>query len=79
MGTRPGEKLHEELWSDSATVKPTSFPSVLRVAPSTPAANFEQELAALETVALTRNDARARAALMDKTIGYEQLWHEASA
>lgn len=79
VGTRPGEKLHEELWSDSATVNPTSFPSVLRVAPSTPAANFDQQLAALEAVALTRNDARARTALMDNTIAYEQLWHEASA
>jgi FlaA1/EpsC-like NDP-sugar epimerase len=79
VGTRPGEKLHEELWSDSATVQPTSFPSLLRVTPSMPAGDFEQELAALELVALSRNDTRARAALMDRPIGYEQVWREASA
>jgi FlaA1/EpsC-like NDP-sugar epimerase len=72
VGVRPGEKLHEQLWSDSATVKPTSFPSVLRVDPSPPPANFEQELAALETIALTRNDEWAYAKLIENPIGYEQ-------
>jgi FlaA1/EpsC-like NDP-sugar epimerase len=79
VGTRPGEKLHEQLWSDSATVQPTSFPSVLRVDPSPPPANFEQELAELDTIALTRNDARSRAALIEKLAGYEQILHKASA
>jgi FlaA1/EpsC-like NDP-sugar epimerase len=79
VGTRPGEKLHEELWSDSATVNPTSFPSVLRVVPPTTGGNFEEDLAALETVALTRNDAGARAALMEKAIGRVESWQEASA
>jgi FlaA1/EpsC-like NDP-sugar epimerase len=79
VGIRPGEKLHEQLWSDSATVSPTSFPSVLQVDPPPPPANFELELSALETIALTRNEALARAMLIDKPIGYEQMLREASA
>lgn len=79
VGVRPGEKLHEQLWSDSATVKPTSFPSVLRIDPLPPPTNFEQELAALETIALTRNDERARARLIEKSISYPPIMHETSA
>jgi FlaA1/EpsC-like NDP-sugar epimerase len=79
VGMRPGEKLHEQLWTDSATVNPTSFPSVLQVDPSPPPLNFEQELAALETVALTRNDARARATLMEMPVSYVEIEREASA
>jgi FlaA1/EpsC-like NDP-sugar epimerase len=79
VGTRPGEKLHEQLWSDSATVQPTSFPSVLRVDPSPLPTNFQQELAELETIALTRNDALSRAALIEKPNGCEQILHKASA
>jgi FlaA1/EpsC-like NDP-sugar epimerase len=31
VGTRPGEKLHEQLWCEDAHVVPTEFPHVLRV------------------------------------------------
>ena len=79
VGTRPGEKLHEQLWGDSASVNPTSFPSVLRVKPVPLPASFEQELTALETIALTRNEARARAMLMEQPIGYKEMLREASA
>ena len=79
VGTRPGERLHEQLWSNSATVSPTNFPSVLRVEPSPPPLNFERKLTALEAAALSRNDAHARATLMNITKGYEDMWQEASA
>jgi FlaA1/EpsC-like NDP-sugar epimerase len=32
VGAKPGEKLHEELWSDGETVGPTSHPKILRAA-----------------------------------------------
>src|SRR4029453_14178153 len=34
VGVRPGEKLHEELWTDGETVGPTSYPKILRAARS---------------------------------------------
>jgi FlaA1/EpsC-like NDP-sugar epimerase len=79
VGIRPGEKLHEQLWSDSATVNPTSFPSVLRIDPLPPPTDFEQELAALETIALTRNDEKARARLIENSITNRPIMREASA
>jgi FlaA1/EpsC-like NDP-sugar epimerase len=30
VGTRPGEKLHEELWNDGETVRPTPHPKISR-------------------------------------------------
>jgi len=79
VGTRPGEKLHEQLWNDPTNVSPTCFPSVLRVEPSPPPSNFEYELAALEEVALTRNNVRARAALIEMPISFGEMWEQASA
>ncbi len=73
VGTRPGEKLHEELWSDSAKVNPTSFPSVLRIEPSPPPADFHERLAALEAAALTRNDECARNTMMEMPISSEEF------
>jgi FlaA1/EpsC-like NDP-sugar epimerase len=32
VGVRPGEKLHEELWTDGETVGPTSHPKIMRAA-----------------------------------------------
>ena len=80
VGTRPGEKLHEQLWNDSTSVFPTCFPSVLQVEPSPPPLNFEFDLAALERVALTRNDVHARAALAEMPISFgAEVWKQASA
>jgi len=67
------------LWNDPTNVSPTCFPSVLRVEPSPPPSNFEYELAALEEVALTRNDVRARTALIDMPISFGEMWEQASA
>src|SRR5664280_2121590 len=60
VSMRPGEKLHEELWSDSAAVNPTSFPSVLRIEPSPQPADFHEQLVMLEAAALKRDDEQAR-------------------
>jgi FlaA1/EpsC-like NDP-sugar epimerase len=79
IGKRSGEKLHEQLWSDSVTVDQTSFRSVLRMAPPPPPANFEDQLATLEAAALTRNDDYARDALMEMPINYGEDWREATA
>ena len=49
VGTRPGEKLHEELWNEGETVRPTQYPKILRAtrAPVDPAW-LQDELNALE-------------------------------
>jgi FlaA1/EpsC-like NDP-sugar epimerase len=79
VGPRRGEKLHEQLWSDSATVNPTDFPSVLRIEPSPPPPHFEELLAMLEAVALTRNDDRSRAMMMEMPISYGEVLQAATA
>jgi FlaA1/EpsC-like NDP-sugar epimerase len=79
VGTRPGEKLHEQLWSDSASVNPTSFPSVWRVDPSPPPPDFRKLLATLEAAALTRNDERARDVMMEMPISYQEVGRVATA
>jgi FlaA1/EpsC-like NDP-sugar epimerase len=49
VGVRPGEKLHEELWTDGETVGPTSHPKILRAARSPIDVEWlEDELAELE-------------------------------
>jgi len=65
VGTRPGEKLTEQLWNDSARVNRTSFPSILRVEPSLPPPDFRQHLGTLLETAMTRNDECTRKAIME--------------
>jgi FlaA1/EpsC-like NDP-sugar epimerase len=49
VGARPGEKLHEELWSKDETVTPSSHEAILLVTrPPIDAAWLEEELDALE-------------------------------
>ena len=49
VGVRPGEKLHEELWTEGETVGPTSHPKILRAArPPIDVDWLEEELADLE-------------------------------
>ena len=79
VGTRPGEKLHEQLWGDSATVNPTSFPGVLSVEPLPPPPDFHEQLATLLTTALTRNDERARKFMMEMPISSESFLRAATA
>jgi FlaA1/EpsC-like NDP-sugar epimerase len=49
VGVRPGEKLHEELWTDGETVGPTSHSKILRAARSPIDVEWlEEELGELE-------------------------------
>jgi FlaA1/EpsC-like NDP-sugar epimerase len=49
IGARPGEKLHEELWSDGETVSSTGHAKIhLVTRPSIDAAWLDEELASLE-------------------------------
>ncbi len=55
-GVRPGEKLHEQLWSDDATVGATLFPEVFRVVAEAPHEVFRTYLEDLIEAANTRDD-----------------------
>jgi FlaA1/EpsC-like NDP-sugar epimerase len=83
VGARPGEKLHEELWTAGETVGPTSHPKILRAArPPIDAAWLEQELDDLERMvargetldvisrltAMLRDPQRAGAAVLEDTM-----------
>ena len=49
VGVRPGEKLHEELWTEGETVGPTSHPKILRAArPPIDVDWLDEELVELE-------------------------------
>jgi FlaA1/EpsC-like NDP-sugar epimerase len=49
VGARPGEKLHEELWSADETVAPAGHPKILRVTrPRADAEWLDEQLAELE-------------------------------
>jgi FlaA1/EpsC-like NDP-sugar epimerase len=49
IGARPGEKLHEELWSDEERVAPTAHPKILGLtAPAVDAAWLDEQLGELE-------------------------------
>jgi len=49
VGSRPGEKLHEELWGESEVVEPTQHPKIMQVrGPIVDAVWLQDELAELE-------------------------------
>jgi FlaA1/EpsC-like NDP-sugar epimerase len=49
VGTRPGEKLHEELWGEGEVAEPTPHSKIMRVrGPIVDAAWLEEELGELE-------------------------------
>jgi FlaA1/EpsC-like NDP-sugar epimerase len=49
VGTRPGEKLHEELWGEGETAEATTHPKIMRVSgPTVDAVWLQDELAELE-------------------------------
>jgi FlaA1/EpsC-like NDP-sugar epimerase len=52
VGSRPGEKIHEELWTEGEAVGETTHPKIMRLSrPPVDAAWLEQELAQLERLA----------------------------
>jgi FlaA1/EpsC-like NDP-sugar epimerase len=53
-GTRPGEKLHEQLWYEDASVTQTSFPSVLRVESRGTSFDVAAQISRLEKAAAHR-------------------------
>jgi FlaA1/EpsC-like NDP-sugar epimerase len=83
-GLRPGEKLHEKLWSDSASVFPTMFPRVLNVHPAPPPDDLCSHVKRLEGAAYTRDDVVTRRTLMTMPIDFgivqataetDRSWH----
>ena len=70
VGTRPGEKLHEQLWTDSACVSPTSFSRVLNIQPSAPPDDFHYHLELLEAAASTRDDELVRRTMLQMPVNY---------
>jgi FlaA1/EpsC-like NDP-sugar epimerase len=83
VGVRPGEKLHEELWTAGETVGPTSHPKILRAArPPIDAEWLTEELTELERMvqrgetldmvsrltAMLREPKRAGAAVLEDTL-----------
>jgi FlaA1/EpsC-like NDP-sugar epimerase len=83
VGVRPGEKLHEVLWTDGETVGPTSHPKILRAArPPIDVEWLHQELEELERMvsrgetldvvsklaAMLRRPQRAGAAVLEDTL-----------
>jgi FlaA1/EpsC-like NDP-sugar epimerase len=49
VGSRPGEKLHEELWGEGEVAEPTQLPKIMRVrGPIVDAVWLQDELAELE-------------------------------
>jgi FlaA1/EpsC-like NDP-sugar epimerase len=80
VGIRPGEKLHEKLWSDNSTVEPTELNRIFRVqAPPAPG-NFAGLVAQLEQSARVRDEARVMAQLAALGIGFcPQKQHQLAA
>ena len=72
-GLRPGEKLHEKLWADSAKVCPTAFPRVLNVHPAPPPPDFASYVECLENAAYTRDDLLTRRTLMTMPIDFGSI------
>jgi FlaA1/EpsC-like NDP-sugar epimerase len=83
VGVRPGEKLHEELWTDGEKVGPTSHPKILRAArPPIDAEWLDEGLGDLERMvergetldvvsrltAMLRDPKRAGAAVLEDTL-----------
>ena len=83
VGTRPGEKLHEELWGEAEEVAETTHPKISRARrPSIEAAWLEDELLALEHLvdegetlelvsrlaAMLREPRRAEAPVLEDTL-----------
>ncbi len=53
-GTRPGEKLHEQLWYEDSAVLNTSFPSVYRVKARKVSDGIAEQISRLEKLAAQR-------------------------
>jgi FlaA1/EpsC-like NDP-sugar epimerase len=71
VGTRPGEKLHEQLWNEDALVTATKFSRVSQVKATPVPADFSQHLAELISAARSRaSDMRICSLLQQLPIDY---------
>ena len=71
VGIRPGEKLHEQLWSDDAKITSTEFDGVFRVlAAPIRRAEFSRMIEQLETAAARRDSDMVRELLLALPIEY---------
>jgi len=80
IGTRPGEKLHEELWREDALVTATEFRDVFQVKATAVPPEFPRLLATLESSARARrSDVEIRTLLAQLPIDYCPETVEAAA
>lgn len=71
VGTRPGEKLHEQLWNEDAEISQTDFPQVYRVHASAVPERFTHELDRLIVAARERRSDEVRALLGSMPVDYD--------
>ncbi len=69
-GSRPGEKLHEQLWREDAEVTPTIFDQVFEVRAEEPGEGFAEQLTHLEGAARDHDSALLRSLLKQLPIDY---------
>ncbi|MFB3813287.1 MAG: polysaccharide biosynthesis protein [Terriglobales bacterium] len=70
VGKRPGEKIHEQLWTNATEVRRTNFSHLLQIVAPGPAPQFEDALAALEAAARAHDDDLVRACLNAMPINF---------
>jgi len=73
VGTRPGEKMHEQLFGEDAEVRPTELHRIFSVRiPLPDGREFGQRLKNLEEAAKLRDDTLVRQCLDEMRIGFQQ-------
>jgi FlaA1/EpsC-like NDP-sugar epimerase len=78
-GTRPGEKIHEQLWTVDAQVSPTELPRVFAVQREPVRENFERAFEAVAQAATERDEGLVRARLEMLGTGYARRQHSAAS
>ncbi len=69
-GSRPGEKLAEQLWNEDATIDPTEFKHIFRVHAGESDPDFAQHLARLEQAAHEYRSSEIKDLLREMPIDY---------
>jgi len=71
VGRRPGEKIHEQLWSDDARGSPTEFPGVFRVPAQPVPGDFASRMKILEEAALAHQESAVMRCLESMPIDFQ--------